>query len=203
MKEKNFERKAELLEAALVEFTAKSYEDASLNAIIKNAGISKGTFYYHFADKQALYLFLLESSVKAKWDFINERTSENPTVSEEDNIFGKFRLQAKLGAEFALKEPKFHKLSRMLSKEQGTPIYRAALEYLGTDSEDALAGLIDPAIANGDFKSGYSREFLVKTLTYLFIGFHEIFRTEEDYELEQMLRNLDLYIEFMRNGIGS
>ncbi len=44
LKEKSFERKTELLEAALDEFTSKSYEDASLNMIIKNAGISKGLF---------------------------------------------------------------------------------------------------------------------------------------------------------------
>lgn len=202
MKEKSFERKKELLEAALEEFITKSYEDASLNTILKNAGISKGTFYYHFADKQKLYLFLLECSVKAKWDFINKKASENPIEFSDSSIFEKFKLQAKLGAEFALKEPMFHKLSRMFSKEQGTPIYRAAKEYLGNDTEDILAGMIDAAIKSGDFKSGYSREFLIKTLTYLFSGFDEIFSEKEDFELQQMLTNLDLYVEFIRNGIG-
>lgn len=86
MKEKTFERKTELLEAALDEFAAKSYDDASLNTIIKNAGISKGTFYYHFADKQALYLFLLESSVKSKWDFINEKALENSNAFSNGSI---------------------------------------------------------------------------------------------------------------------
>lgn len=202
MKEKTFERKTELLEAALDEFAAKSYDDASLNTIIKNAGISKGTFYYHFADKQALYLFLLESSVKSKWDFINEKALENSNAFSNGSIFEKFRLQAKLGAEFAIKEPKLHKLSRMLTKERGTPIYKTAMEYLGGDSENVLAGLIDAAIADGDFKSGYSREFLIRTLTYMFGGFNEIFSAEDDFELERMLENLDLYVDFIRNGIG-
>ena len=200
MKEKYFEKKTELFEAALNEFTAKSYENASLNAIIKNSGISKGSFYYHFSDKKALYLFLLESAYKAKWDFINENTLESPEVTEYGSIFEKIRLQARLGAEFALKHPQYHKLGRMLSKERGSPIYRAVKDYIGGDAEEMLAGMIDAAISNGDFKSDYSREFLIKTLTCLLSSFDEIFSAEEDSEPCRMLINLDTFVEFIRNG---
>lgn len=203
MKEKTFEKKRELLEAALNEFTVKSYEDASLNAIIKNAGISKGTFYYHFPDKQALYLTLLETSLKAKWDFINIRMSESPEENEGGSIFDKFKLQAKLGAEFGLMYPQYHKLGRMLSKEQDAPIYKIVKDYLGSDTNDVLAKMIDSAISNGDFKSGYSREFLIKVLIFMLNSFDEIFSTEEDHELERVLSNLDFYVEFIRRGIGN
>jgi len=71
MGERSFQRKNELIEAALDEFTTKRYENVSLNKIIKNAGISKGTFYYHFKDKQALYIFLHESAYKAEMEFMN------------------------------------------------------------------------------------------------------------------------------------
>lgn len=72
MKEKSFEKKSELFEAALSEFSSKK-EDASLNNIIKNAGISKGIFYYHFKDKQELYIYLLKSSVEVKLAFTNNQ----------------------------------------------------------------------------------------------------------------------------------
>jgi len=35
----------ELYEAALDEFSEKSYDEASLNSIIKTAGLNKGRFY--------------------------------------------------------------------------------------------------------------------------------------------------------------
>lgn len=203
LKDKTFERKAELLEAALAEFAENSYADASLNKIIKNAGISKGTFYYHFADKQALYLFLLESSAKAKWAFINQRASGTSEKNEGRSIFDMFRLQARLGAEFAVTYPLYHQLSRMLSREQGSEIYEIAKHYLGGDTKEMLGGMIDTAIENGDFKSGFSREFLVNLFSFLIVGFDEIFNTEADSALDTMLNNLDMYINFMRYGIGS
>lgn len=202
MKDKTFERKAELLEAALLEFAENSYEDASLNRIIKNAGISKGTFYYHFADKRALYLFLLEASAKAKWNFINQKAA-GAAEKNDKSIFGMFRLQARLGAEFAAAFPLYHQLGRRFSKERGTEIYEAAKQYLGGDTKEMLSAMIDTAIENGDFKTGFSRAFLVKVLSHLFISFDEIFNSEEDAELDTMLKNLDAYIDLIRYGIGS
>lgn len=202
MKEKSFERKSELLKAALDEFTAKSYEEASLNTILKNAGISKGTFYYHFTDKQSLYLFLLESSVKAKWDFIREQTQMNPVSLSGCSIFEQFKQQARLGAEFAAQYPEYHKLGCMLSKEQGTPIYKMAKDQLGGETDEILTAMIDAAIADGDFRDGFSRTFLVRIVTHLLTSFDEIFNTDRDFELQTMLMNLDAYVDFIRYGIG-
>ena len=46
MKEELFWRKNELIEAALDEFSVHSYQNASLNKIIKNAGISRYLLIY-------------------------------------------------------------------------------------------------------------------------------------------------------------
>lgn len=50
------ELRARILGAACAEFSARGYEEASLNAIIEQAGISKGVLYYYFNDKTDLYL---------------------------------------------------------------------------------------------------------------------------------------------------
>lgn len=44
-----------LLREAGEEFADKGYESASLNAIIEKAGISKGSLYYYFDDKEDLF----------------------------------------------------------------------------------------------------------------------------------------------------
>lgn len=202
MKEKSFERKTELLEAALDEFIVKNYEEASLNNVIKNAGISKGTFYYHFQDKQALYLFLLESSVKTKWEFVGNRIKEYSEDYEKKDIFEKFKLQARIGAEFAAIFPKYHRLSKMFTKEKGNEIYEIAKGVLGNGTEKLLEEMIVKAIENGDFNKEFSKDFIIKTVSYMFIHFDEIFYTEEDFELERMLKNLDNFVDFMKGGLG-
>jgi AcrR family transcriptional regulator len=44
-----------ILRAALDEFAAHGFHDASLNRIIEAAGISKGSMYYYFDGKQDLF----------------------------------------------------------------------------------------------------------------------------------------------------
>jgi AcrR family transcriptional regulator len=201
LKDKSFERRTELLEAALKEFTSRSYEDASLNTVIKNAGISKGTFYYHFTDKQALYLYLLDSSVAKKWEYINASFTNDPTQEVDNSIFGKFKAQARIAVEFAIKYPQYHELSQMFAKEKGNPIYEVALEKLGGDSEKFLAAMIEEEYKAGSFKEEYPQEFLVRTLSYLFTHFHKVFNQEEDFELDNMLSHLDAYVNLIRFGI--
>jgi AcrR family transcriptional regulator len=48
-------KRARILEAAAKEFAAYGYENASLNKILEQAGISKGAAYYYFDDKADLY----------------------------------------------------------------------------------------------------------------------------------------------------
>jgi AcrR family transcriptional regulator len=49
------EKQAKILDAAADEFAEKGYETASINQIIEQAGISKGSMYYYFEDKRDLY----------------------------------------------------------------------------------------------------------------------------------------------------
>ncbi|WP_052807160.1 TetR/AcrR family transcriptional regulator [Risungbinella massiliensis] len=202
LKEKSFERKAELFEAALDEFTSKNYKEASLNNIIKNAGISKGTFYYHFQDKQDLYLFLLESASKSKWEFVRNRINENIEDYEGKDIFERFKSQGRIGVEFAMTFPKYHQLSKMFMKEKGNKIYDIAKATLGSNTEKLLEEMIKKAIKNGDFKEEFSEDFLIRTISYLFVHFDEIFYMEEDLEFQRMIMNLDHYVDFMRRGLG-
>ena len=64
--ETTFEHREELVEAALEEFIAKGYEQASINTILRAAGMSKGQFYYHFENKEGLYLALIGILIERK-----------------------------------------------------------------------------------------------------------------------------------------
>ena len=56
----NDEKKRKLLDASFKEFSLNNFNDASINRIIKEAGISRGSFYMYFIDKKDLYFYLLE-----------------------------------------------------------------------------------------------------------------------------------------------
>ena len=54
------EKRRRLTEAAWNEFTRVKYSDTSINRIIQEAGIPRGSFYQYFEDKQDVLRFLLE-----------------------------------------------------------------------------------------------------------------------------------------------
>jgi AcrR family transcriptional regulator len=56
-------RRAEILAAALEEFTARGFAAARLDDVAKRAGVAKGTIYLYFADKEALFQELVRSMV--------------------------------------------------------------------------------------------------------------------------------------------
>lgn len=54
------EKKEKIINAAKSEFVEYSFHDASINRIIKNAGISRGSFYMYFENKEDLFLYILD-----------------------------------------------------------------------------------------------------------------------------------------------
>ena len=57
------EKQEKLLEAATREFSHRPFNEASINQIIKEAGIPGGSFYMYFQDKEDLFRYLLKGYV--------------------------------------------------------------------------------------------------------------------------------------------
>lgn len=64
-------RKKELIKVAYELFTTKGYENTSVDEIIREAGIAKGTYYYHFESKEQIleevsHMMIDETIIRAK-----------------------------------------------------------------------------------------------------------------------------------------
>lgn len=54
------EKQNRITEAALKEFAEYGYEGSSTNRIVKSAGISKGSLFQYFSNKEELYFYILD-----------------------------------------------------------------------------------------------------------------------------------------------
>jgi AcrR family transcriptional regulator len=54
------ERKLQIVNAALKEFSVKGYDEASTNIIAKEAGLSKGLLFHYVVSKRELFLYLYD-----------------------------------------------------------------------------------------------------------------------------------------------
>lgn len=62
------EKQEKLLNAAKKEFSKESYANASINQMIKEANISRGSFYMYFKDKKDIYEYLLQQYLGKTYD---------------------------------------------------------------------------------------------------------------------------------------
>lgn len=71
--------KERIINAAIVEFGNKSYEEASINTICKDNNISKGLIYHNYKDKDDLYLSVVKivyKSMKENFDELNVKSND-------------------------------------------------------------------------------------------------------------------------------
>lgn len=58
------DKKERIIQAALAEFRAKGYEQASTNEITAQAGVSKGLIFHYFGSKEKLFLWLFDLCIE-------------------------------------------------------------------------------------------------------------------------------------------
>lgn len=82
----NTEKKKKLLDASFKEFSSYNFNEASINRIIKEAGISRGSFYMYFIDKKDLYFYLLEQYSEILID-----TMKEDLINNKGDLFNMFQ----------------------------------------------------------------------------------------------------------------
>lgn len=80
-----------ILQAARNEFARKEYDDVSINQIVKNANVSRGSFYQYFVDKDDLYSYLLRVVRDDIYNTFIEALQSRKTIFEVGQLlFDKF-----------------------------------------------------------------------------------------------------------------
>ncbi|MCW8138176.1 MAG: TetR/AcrR family transcriptional regulator [Planctomycetota bacterium] len=64
------DRRGELLAAARWVFARKGYHEASVDDVIRRAGVARGTFYLYFDGKRPLFGEVLEGVLKRIWETV-------------------------------------------------------------------------------------------------------------------------------------
>ena len=76
------ERPQEILEAAFVEFSRNGYATTTLDRVAERAGVTKGTIYVYFENKEHLFISMVREVTKATLDTVHEmlETHEGSTA---------------------------------------------------------------------------------------------------------------------------
>src|SRR5579885_3278268 len=66
------ERPQEILEAAFGEFSRNGYAMTTLEQIAERAGVTKGTIYVYFDNKEHLFVSMVRHLMKATFDIVQD-----------------------------------------------------------------------------------------------------------------------------------
>lgn len=108
--EKNRLMRTKIIDAALREFSEKSYAEASVNTICDQNHISKGILYHYYENKDALYLACVEACFGA----IMEHLSQNlPAVGQgaDRDLSAYFEVRQRFLAENPSHQGLFYQVS--------------------------------------------------------------------------------------------
>jgi len=96
------EKKKRLIAGAMKEFSTKSLNDASISNIVKNATISRGSFYQYFEDKKDLYFYLI-----GKFRYNYRKLMYDSFVKEEGDFFKGYKNFGEKYILYIRQSPKF------------------------------------------------------------------------------------------------
>ena len=184
-----------LYEATLTAFAEHSFRDASLNEILKSAGMNKGSFYYRFSDKMELYLSLLYRVGMEKVKLFEEADVSGTS----GNFFDEFRNMAILGLKLARKDVRFVAFTRRILEEE--PAVRETItSCFGSLGNTILTDMVERAKASGEFRADLSTQtavFVIETLLN-----HLDTMISPEWTDESVLQAVDRLLDVIRYGVG-
>ena len=184
-----------LYDAALMEFAAHSFRDASLNDILKAAGMNKGSFYYRFRDKMELYLSLLYRVGVEKMRLFQEHDVSHTS----SGFFDEFRNMVLIGLKLAKKDPRFVVFSRRILQEEAQVRERITACF-GDMRASLLTDMVERAKASGEFRPELKTETAVFVIETLLVHMDEL--VPVDWDDESILSAVDQLLDVVRSGIG-
>jgi AcrR family transcriptional regulator len=150
------EKRQTIINAAIEEFAGYGLENASTNRIVANSGISKGSFYQYFEDKQDVFMYLLTVLEREKLEFFKGR---HPPSMNMDT-FQYFRWMIKTGMEFNTSHP-------LLTQAISRVMFGEGMYYGNTFADvrertaQGLRAMIEQAVARGEVDPSVDVELAV------------------------------------------
>lgn len=156
-------RRDAILLAAMEVFAERGYQGATLDEIVRRAGVAKGTAYIYFSDKSELFFAVFE-----KW--IGEAMSSSETaLAEAANAQERLLALALSAVEFMKANQEWFPLTLEVWAASGSPAlrerFKAALSNLYAGYREEIATIIRAGQQGGEVRGDVDAEAFAAMLT--------------------------------------
>lgn len=202
------EEKRGLIEnTAIREFASCGFDKASINTIVCNSGIAKGSFYQYFADKKDLFLHIVINVAAERKLLYMSPVLKNPEGIDFFTILKELFIS---GLRFAGENPELEKLGLWLTNNTNHPVYKEMMEKAGKFSTSIYTEMLSAAAARGELRSDIDIKFIAHLFPALVSGTMDYCLKAVSGERmtgvseisDDVMEKVDLMIEFLIDGIG-
>lgn len=184
---------ANILSSAGALFLRKNYADVTMEDIAEAAGVTKGAVYYHFANKEALYVAMMQAVLKEKQALFQTAVASPGTCRE--------RLERLTRAFLELPREK-RDVTKLVRRDINTfkdPVRnQLVLAY-----QSALPEQIEIILEDG-VRAGELAPAEVRLLSWMYVAIVEVMLTPyAERVFDNQNDRLDFVIRLFFNGAGA
>ncbi|MBQ9866053.1 MAG: TetR/AcrR family transcriptional regulator [Lachnospiraceae bacterium] len=195
------EKKQErIIDAALKEFAEYGYENASTNRIVKTCGVSKGSLFKYFENKEELYFYLIDT-VSAR---MAEETRLDINRLSKD-LYERVIAYSVTEISWYAANPVKGRFLIGIASESGSDIGRKIIDRYGEKSEDIYETLLKEVDMSGFHNS---RREITDILRWVLMGFNSSFLksiSDSDNDIETLkksyIRQLKRHLQVLKSGL--
>jgi TetR/AcrR family transcriptional regulator len=191
------EKQNRVIEAATGEFAQEGFRGACIQKIALRAGVSKGSIYQYFKNKEDLFYYLLELAAARQI----EQVAESVQSGREQSLFELLELLFNSGLKLAEDNPDLYCIYQ--GAKQGAPP-NIALHF--TDKIEGLRyrfyeNLLKEAAGQGVIRKNLSMDLASFVVYTLISGFSEFIAKKENLAPEKKEEYVRQCLEIIKKGI--
>lgn len=187
------ERRKEILETAERLFLTKGYTKTTVNDILKEIGIAKGTFYHYFKSKEEVMDEIIMRIIKE--DVAKAKVIvSNPNIPVLEKLFRVLMEQSPKSGDVK------DKMIEQFHQPNNAEMHQKSLVQSIIHLSPVLTEILEQGIEEGIFSTSYPQETIELLLSSAQVIFDEgLFQ----WKTEEMMRRVKAYIKMMEVSVGA
>ena len=193
------DKRNRILEEAIIEFRDNNYDAASINKIVERSGISKGSFYQYFNDKEDVYLYIMSKIAEKKIEYLTPSMMNFSELSFYDALREMYRS----AIEFALGNPDYLEIGNRMMRDNSGMLQKLRSAF-SARGDEMFVTLLKKGQETGDIRQDLELEMVAKMLISMQLSIVEYYfekHKDKGYSME-IMDELDKFFDVLKNGIS-
>lgn len=197
LKKMSAEKRDRIINAALEEFSKNSFDKASTNNIVKNAGISKGLIFHYFNNKKSLHEYLEKYVIRTVIE-----TMQNELDWNETDFFNRLKQVAMIKGRLTLRFPTIFEFFTNIIKDKN---YNDLIDYRENFAPGLLEKVYIHNIDYSKFKPGLDMERAMKIINWVIEKYSmelldKLIASDGKWDYIEINKDFDTYMDILKEA---